>query len=163
MASNFYIKFDGVDGESTDENHAGWTEILSWNHGFTQPASPLRGSTGSTIERADHQNLSITKYADCATDALLKACWSGKQFETVKLECLRSDGENQAISYLVIDLDDVIVSNYNMSGAGGDLPMENLNLAYSKVTYTYVEKAKADGAAGGNKPVSHDLKTNAVA
>lgn len=162
MASNMFIKFDGVDGESTDVNHDKWIEILSWSHSFSQPASPLRDSTGSTIERANHADFSITKYLDTATDDLLKSCWSGKQHETVAVECFRSDGNNAPIKYLEINMDDVIISNFSISGGGGDIPMENISLAYSKVKYTYIDKIKADATTGGAQPVSHNLATNEV-
>ncbi len=162
MASNMFIKFDEIEGEATDVNHSGWIEILSWSHGFNQPASPLRDSTGSTIERANHNDMEFTKYLDKATDDLLKACWSGKQFETVNIECFRSDGQNQPIKYLEINMDDVVISNFTISGGGGDIPMENISLAYSKVTYTYIDKVKEDATTGGAQPVSHNLKTNEV-
>ena len=163
MASNDYIKFDGVEGEATDANHGGWIEVQNWSHGFDQPSSPTRASQGSTIERANHGDLNFTKYLDSSTDSLLKACWSGKQFETVNMDCLKADGENTAIKFLEIKMEDVIVSNYGISGGGnGGIPMENISLSYSKVTYTYIQKNKEDGMAGGNKPVSHDLKNNTV-
>ena len=114
MASNDYIKFDGVEGEATDANHGGWIEVQNWSHGFDQPSSPTRASQGSTIERANHGDLNFTKFLDSSTDALLKACWSGKQFETVNMDCLKADGENTAIKYLEIKMDDVIVSNYGI-------------------------------------------------
>ena len=162
MASNMFIKFADVVGESSDVNHVEWIEILSWSHSFSQPASPLRDSTGSTIERANHSDLTITKYLDAATDDLIKSCWNGKQFETVDIECFRSDGQNEAIKYLEVNMEDVILSNFSISGGGGDIPMENLSLAYSKITYTYIDKIKDDAKGGGAQPTFHDLKTNEV-
>lgn len=162
MATNMYIKFDDVKGEAEDAAHKDWIEVLSWSHGFSQPASPVRSSTGSTVERANHSNLSITKYLDSATKDLLKACWSGKQFEKVDMECFRADGNNAPIKYLMINMEDVVVSNYSLSGGGGDVPVENLSLAYSKVTYNYDSKKKADAKAAGPQVVAHDLKTNDV-
>ena len=78
MASNMFIKFDKVAGESTDANHKDWIEILSWSHGFSQPASPLRGSSGSTVEMASHSDFNFTKAIDSATDDLIGACWKGR-------------------------------------------------------------------------------------
>lgn len=162
MATNMFIKFDSVKGECEDDKHKDWIELLSWSHGFSQPASPVRSSTGSTIERANHSDLSITKYIDSSTDDLLKACWTGKQFEKADIECFRADGDNAPIKYLEVNLEDVIVSSYSISGGGGDIPMENLSLAYSKVTYKYDAKKKADAKPAGVQPVSHDLKVNKV-
>ncbi|MDD2390576.1 MAG: type VI secretion system tube protein Hcp [Desulfobacterales bacterium] len=164
MSSNTYIKFDTVKGESTDKGHADWIEILSWSHSFSQPASPIRSSAGSTVERAQHSDLNISKYIDSATDDLLGACWKGKQFEKVTLECFKSDGDNTPLKFLEIDLEDVIVSNFSISGGGGSLPMESISLSYSKVQYIYNAKNKDKGEqADGAQPISHDLKTNEVA
>lgn len=167
MATNMYIKFTteagkAVQGEAEDSKHKDWIEVLSWSHSFSQPASPIRSSTGSTIERANHSDLSFNKYVDSATDDLMKACWSGDQFKTVDLECFRADGDNLPILYLKVNLEDVIISNFSISGGGGDIPMESVSLAYSKVTYTYDPKKKADAKAAGVQPISHDLKINKV-
>jgi type VI secretion system secreted protein Hcp len=59
-------------------------------------------------------------------------------------------------------MEDVIVSSYSISGGGGDVPVENLSLAYSKVTYKYDAKKKADAKSEGAQPIWHDLKTNKV-
>jgi type VI secretion system secreted protein Hcp len=162
MATNMFIKFDSVKGECEDANHKDWIELLSWNHGFSQPASPVRSSTGSTIERANHSNLSITKYIDSSTDDLLKACWTGKQFEKADIECFRADGDNAPIKYLEINMEDVIVAAFTVQGGMGDIATEAISLAYSKVTYKYDAKKKADAKPAGVQPVSHDLKTNKV-
>ncbi len=163
MASNMYIKFDDVKGECTDEKHKDWIEVLSWSHSFSQPATSVRGSSGSTIEKCNHSDLSISKYLDSSTDDILKACWSGKQFEKCTMECFRADGDNVPIKYLSVDLEDIIISNVSVSGGGGDLPIENYSLAYSKVTYSYDPQDKMAGAAGnGVQPVSHDLMINKI-
>ncbi len=162
MASNMYIKIDKVKGEAEDVNHKDWIEILSWSHGFSQPASPVRTSTGSTVERANHSDMSITKYIDSATKDLLKACWTGQQFEKADIECFRADGDNEPIKYLMVNMEDVVVSNYSLSGGGGGIPVENISLSYSKVTYNYDPKKKADAKPAGPQVISHDLKTNKV-
>ena len=49
MATNMYLNFDAPikdKGECTDENHKKWIEIMSWNHSFNQPTSPIRSSAG---------------------------------------------------------------------------------------------------------------------
>ena len=100
-------------------------EILSWSHGFSQPTSSVRASSGATVEKANHSDLSVTKYLDSATDDIIKSCWTGKQIKTAKIVCLRSDGsdDNKHIEYLIIDMDEVIISNYSVSGGAGDLPV----------------------------------------
>jgi type VI secretion system secreted protein Hcp len=82
MAQNVFIKFEepGIEGEATASNHANQIEVLSWSHGFNQPTSPTRSSSGGgTVEKANHSDFSFTKYIDSSTDDLLKMCWNGKQ------------------------------------------------------------------------------------
>jgi type VI secretion system secreted protein Hcp len=162
MATNMFIKIGEIEGEAEDANHVGWIEILSWSHGFSQPTTPVRSSSGATIEKANHQDLQFTKYIDKASDAILSAHLSGRQIPTSTLECYRSDGDAQPVKYLTIDMEKVLISNFNIGSGAGDIPLENIALSYGKVTYTYLDQKKADGQAGAAKPVSHDLVTNTV-
>lgn len=157
MASKMFLKLGEIEGESEEVNHKAWIEILSWSHGFSQPTTPVRASTAATTEQANHSDLSVTKYLDCATDAILSTCWKGEQLKAATVECYRSDGSETAVKYLMVEMEQVIVSNYSISGGGGDIPMENISLSYGKVGYNYIPAAKATGDAGANQPVTHDL------
>lgn len=168
MATNMYIKFEepAISGSSTSNNHADEIEVLSWNHGFSQPTSPTRSTAGSgTVEQANHQNFTFSKYVDSATDDLLKYCWSGKQIGKATVTCYRADGsdENAEVEYLKVVMEKVIISNFSISGGPGDVPVENVSLDYAKVTYTYTAQKKDDGTADGAQPISHDLSTRQVA
>ena len=162
MATNIFIKIDQVKGECTDNKHKEWIEVLSWSHGFAQPASPMRASTGSTIEKANHSDLTLTKYLDSASDDLIGACWKGFQYEKADIECFRSDGDNEPIKYLEINMEDVIIGNYSIGVSEGSIPVENVSLAYSKVKYTYIPKNKDKATPEGAQPIWHDLKLNTV-
>ena len=76
----------------------------------------------------------------------------------------RSDGAtDNAVKYLEIVMEHVVISNYSVSGGPGDVPVENVSLSYGKVQYTYKGQKEDTGKADGNEPVSHDLITNKVA
>ena len=166
MATNIYLKIEtpNIKGESTDADHAGQIEILSWSHGVSQPTSPVRSTAGSgTVERANHQDLSFTKYADIASTDLIKNCWAGTHFAKMTFAQYRSAGDGKTVEFLTVELEDVVISSYAIGAGGGDIPMESVSLAYGKVTYKYDPADKKTGAKAGNKPVSHDLKTNKIA
>jgi len=161
--ANLFIKFDDVAGECTDVNHVDWIEMQSWSHGFSQPASPVRGSSGSTTGMANHADFNFSKYVDSATDDLIGACWKGYQYKTVTAQIYKSDGGNEPIKYLEIIMNEVIVSSYNISGGGDGLPVESYSLAYGKVQYSYDPKDKEDGTQSmGVQPIVADLKENKV-
>jgi len=168
LASNMYIKFEEppIEAGSTAKGHENELEILSWNHGFSQPTSPTRSAAGAgSVEQANHQNLSFTKYLDGSTHSLLRYCWTGKQIGKATLACFRSDGSeaNEPVKYLEVLMEHVIISNYSVSGGPGDIPVENISLDYGTVQYTYNSQKKDDGTAAGNKPVKHNLETREVA
>lgn len=162
---NVYINFTGPDiaGESTDENHKQWIEVLSWNHHFDQPQSPVRSSVGGgTVERVNHSPFVFRKHIDSATDDLLKMCWTGQHIDKAVFHAYRSDGNTgEPIKYLEIQMEEVVVADYSVVGSEGDIPKEEVELTYGKVTYTYTPQKKT-GEAGSAQPVTHDLTTNKI-
>lgn len=169
MAINTFMKIKGPDmnGGSTSKGHETEIEVLSWNHGFNQPTSSIRSAGGGgTVEKANHQAFVFSKMLDSATDDLLKACWSGKHCATATLTCYRSAGELEQMShvpYLKVEMESVIISDLQVSGSVGDVPMETVALTYAKVTYTYTTHDKTGGTVGAAQPVSHDLRTHVIA
>jgi type VI secretion system secreted protein Hcp len=161
MAINMFIKFEepAIEGGSTAAGHSKEIEVLSWNHGFTQPTSPTRSAAGGgTVEQANHSNFTFTKHLDASTNDLLKTCWSGKQIGKATLSCYRSDGahDSQPILYLQVVMQHVIISNFSVSGGPGDIPVENVSLDYGIVEYTYKQQKQADESA------MHDLRSRAI-
>lgn len=166
MATNFFLKLEtpNIEGESTDSSHAKELQILSWSHSFNQPTKPTRSSAGGgTVEQANHSDFTVTRYLDAATDDLLKMCWSGKMIGKGTFTAYRADGDNTAVKYLEVLMEEIVVSNISFGGGGGDLPTETVSLSYGKVTYTYMPQKPDDGTAGGAQPVSHDLIKQEVA
>lgn len=173
MSSHMYISFKGISGDSAftkakPKAPSGMgtpIEILNWNHSFVQPTSPTRVSAGAgTVERASHANLSFSKYMDTATSSLLKFCWNGKQIDAAVLSCYRSDGTNaDALKYLEITMNYVVVASVSVGGGSGDIPIENVSLSYGKVKYNYIPQKKDKGTGTGNSSASHDLTTNTIA
>jgi type VI secretion system secreted protein Hcp len=165
MASNMYITFDGIEGGSTSAVHDKQIEILSWNHGFTQPTSPVRSAAGSgTVEDCTHQNFTFSKYVDSATDDLLKMCWTGKQIASATVTCYRSGGDtaNNQVEYLKVEMQHIIVSNFSISGGPGDVPVENISLDYGIIKYTYLPQKREDGTGGSQQAIQHNLETRTV-
>jgi len=150
-ATNIFIKFDGIEGSSTSTGHEKEIEILSWSHSFAQPASATRSTAGAgTVEQANHRGLTLTKYLDTASTALLKACWSGSQLQSATISCFRSDGsgDDKPVKYLEVTMQDVMIGSYSISGGPGDIPVENISLDYGAIKYTYIDQKHPDGTNG---------------
>jgi len=154
MATNMYLKFEGpaIAGGATAPGHQGEIELLSWSHGFAQPASPTRGGGGGSVEQANHSNLTFSKYLDVATNEMQKYCWGGRQIEKATITCLRSEGpaDDRPVVYLSITMQHVVISNYSISGGPGDLPVENVSLDYGIIQYNYIDQRRPPMTATHN-------------
>ena len=73
MAFDAFLKIDGVDGESTDDQHKKWIEVLSVSHRMTQQSTGTSGGGIHSGVRVDHGNLTVVKNVDGAGPDLFLA------------------------------------------------------------------------------------------
>ena len=157
MADSF-LNIDGIQGESQDDKHKDWIEILSFSHAITQPASATKGSAGgATTSRSEHADYSVTKYIDKASPKLHEACSTGKHFSKVKIEMCRAGGTQ--LPYLVVNMEEVIISSVSAAGAAGsnEFPTESVSFNYAKIDWTYTQQKRKDGSGGGNVTGKYDV------
>src|SRR5512141_296981 len=71
MAFDAFLKIDGVPGESSDDKHKDWIEVLSYSWGVSQPSSGSASTAGgATAERANFSDFSVVKALDKASPKL---------------------------------------------------------------------------------------------
>ena len=175
MAFDAFLKIDGVPGESTDDKHKDWIEVLSFSHGATQPSSATASSAGGgTTERVTFDDLTITKHIDKASAKLHELCASGKHLATVTLQLCRAGGDK--LQYMEVKMEQVIISGVQATGtaasaAGGagsgstapdNLPTEQVSFNFGKIKWTYTQQKRADGSGGGNVSGGWDLTANKI-
>ncbi len=157
-----FIKIQDIPGESTDDKHADWIEILSFSHGVSQPGSGSVSSGGSrTAERCEHQDFSIVKTLDKATPKLNLYCCNGTHIPEIVVELCRAGGDKQ--KYMEYKMTDVIISSVRPGGSakGGDnLPLEEVTFTYGKIDWTYTETDHKTGAPKGDVSTHWNLHTN---
>ncbi len=160
MAIDCFLKVDGIPGESTDDKHKDWIEILSYSSGLSQMASGTASSSGgATTARADFQDFSVVKALDKASPKLAVACADGTHIGEVTLELCRAGGDK--LKYMEYKLSDCIISSCSIGGGGGGEPAESLTFNYGKIQWTYTQQKRADGSGGGNVAAGWDLEKNA--
>jgi len=162
MAFDAFLEIDGIPGESTDDAHPDWIEILSYSMGIAQAASASASSGGgASAERANFQDFSIVKALDKASPKLAVACADGTHISSVVLElCRAGGGQSEVHEY---KLTDCIVSSFRPggSGQGGEtLPLEEVSFNYGKIEWNYIQQKRADGSGGGNVAAGWDLEKN---
>jgi type VI secretion system secreted protein Hcp len=158
MAFDAFLLLDGIKGESVDAKHKGEIDIRSFSWGVSQTGAGHTGS-GSGAGKADFADLTIVKTVDKSTPLLKLAVASGKHITKGKLT-VRKAGENP-LEYLTIDLENILVSGYTLSGVAGgsELPDEQVTLNFAKMKTEYWTQTDK-GAKGENANFSWDVSAN---
>jgi type VI secretion system secreted protein Hcp len=161
MATDMFLQVDGIPGESSDEAHAEWIEILSYSFGASQPATGSVSSGGArSSQRVDIQDFSCVKQVDKASPKLFLACCDGTHIPTITFELCRATGSKQR--YMAYIMEDVLVTSVRPGGSseGADLPLEEITFNPAKITLSYTETEHGTGAAMGDVEAYWDQRVN---
>jgi type VI secretion system secreted protein Hcp len=156
MAIDMFLKLDGIKGESLDHKHAGEIHIESWSWGMSQTGAHGAGGGGGAGKVSVH-DISITKFVDKASPALMLHCCSGKHIPN-GLVTVRKAGD-KPLEYLKMKLQDILISGVQEAGHGGDQLTENVTLNFAKFHVEYTEQ-KADGSGSPGGEMGWDVKAN---
>lgn len=157
-AVDYFLKIDGVDGESQDHKHKGEIDVSSWSWGETQ-AGTHSGGGGGGAGKVQMQDFHFVMPVNKATPKLMLACATGQHIPKAVLTCRKAGKEQQ--EFLKITLSDLLVSSYQTGGSGHSdiLPTDQISLNYAKIEFEYKEQ-KADGTLGGAVKAGYDVKIN---
>ena len=139
VAQNYFIKFDGIDGESINDVHRGWSDIVSFNQelGSTPSmiATPNLMATNRTRSAASlGKTITIVKKIDKSSPKIMEALTSGRRISTVEMEI--SISGNVIYRY---DLSNVLVAKYIIMGNESELPMEEITISFEQQRVRYTE------------------------
>jgi type VI secretion system secreted protein Hcp len=156
MASDYFLKIDGIPGESLDDKHKDEIEVLSWSWGETnEPPATSGGGAGSG--KVAMTGLHVSAHLSRASPQLLLACASGKHIKSAILSG-RKAGKAQA-EFLTFSLSDVLVSGYQTGGSAVEAPLDSISLNFSKIEVSY-KQSQPDGSFGKAIRVGWDVKAN---
>ena len=156
MAVDMFLKLDGIKGESKDHKHGAEIHIESFSWGLNQTGSHAVGGGGGAGKVSVH-DISITKFVDKSSPALMLHCASGKHIKE-GLITVRKAGD-KPLEYLKIKLEDMLVSGVQFAGHGGEQLTENVTLNFAKFKMEYqVQKPDGSGEPGGE--MGWDVKAN---
>jgi len=155
---DYFLKIDGVEGESTDSKHSKEIELESFSFGASNAGSFSSGGGGGT-GKVLMNDFHFVKKTDKASAKLLTACCVGEHIKTATLVCRKAGKDQQ--EFLTIVLSPILVSSYQTGGSAGSdvIPMDQVSLNYGKIEYKYKEQ-KPDGSLGGEIVGGWDVTTN---
>ncbi|MFO0841823.1 MAG: type VI secretion system tube protein Hcp [Gemmataceae bacterium] len=158
MAVDMFLKVGQIKGEARDKVHKDEFDVLSWNWGVSNSGSAQQGS-GMGAGKVNVQDLTFTKYIDKGSPDLMLACCNGKHIDKALLT-VRKAGE-QPLEYLLITMEDLIVTNVTPGGAAGnDRLTEAVSLNFARVKVQYKEQT-ATGGVGDKPEMGWDIAANA--
>ena len=138
MATDIFIKIKDCPGESTDDKHKEWIEVLSFSTGVAQPAAGSRSTSGGASGGScDNQDLVVTKQLDKASPKLAFFCSNGKNIGDVEISFCHASEDKQ--EYYFITMNDVIVSSVSTGGGADGVPTETVSFNFGKITWKYTE------------------------
>lgn len=107
-------------------------------------------------------NIRFDKLADLASPILLQTCATGKTIPKAVFAFMRADGDGKPIPYFRIELENVMISDVSPDSAAGGTISEHVQLAYSKIKWTYTRQS-IKGGAQGSTAGGRDMAGNKVA
>jgi type VI secretion system secreted protein Hcp len=157
-AADYFLKIEGLEGESADEAHKGEIEVAAFELGAAQVGSGGSGG-GSGTGKVQFDDFTFTAKVSKASPTLLLSCAIGRHFPKATF-LARKAGEGQQ-EYLKITLTDVLISGYRNQdqGEGDPVPVDVVSLNFAEIDFEF-KPQNSDGSLGGAIKSGFNLKKN---
>lgn len=152
-ASDYFLKIDGIEGESTDSRHP--NEIVIGSFFWAINVSSLNDCVQAP-QAPVFSGISFVKQLDKASPKLASAVTTGQRAPTAALTARRTGDQQE---YLNITFSDVAVSGYSMSAIDATFPQDTFILAFSRIRLEYVRQ-RPDGSFEAPVIFCWDLNAN---
>ena len=93
-AVDYFLKIDGIDGESMDHKHMGEIQIESWSFGETQAGSHSSGGGGGA-GKVQMQDFHFVMKVSKASPKLFLACATGQHIKKAVFVCRKAGKDQQ--------------------------------------------------------------------
>ena len=156
MAVDYFLKLDGIEGESADANYKKQIQILSWNWGASNMSS-VASNGGSGAGKVNLAEFSLSTYFDKATPKFFKNICAGTHFKTGTMSAVKA-GVPGGKPYLKVDFGQLFVTAIQMT-ADKEIPTVSLSFSYADITIDYgIQDAAGNVTSIG--PVKYSLPEN---
>jgi type VI secretion system secreted protein Hcp len=155
MPFDYFLRIDGIAGESTDAKHVGEIAVQTFLWGETQSGSPMGGGGGAGKLSAGP--LIVTARASKASPPLLLACATGQHIKSAVLTARRAGAGKSQLEFLTITLNDVVVTSFEVNANTENGPVDEVSLAFAQIIVDYREQ-NPDGSPGAVTHAGWDVK-----
>ena len=158
VAERWFLKIDGIPGESTDASHKDEIDVLSWSWGVAQSGTLGQGGGGGA-GKAQFEAFHFVAQISKASPMLFLSCATGTHHKTAALSGVRGAGKSTSADFLKYKLSDVIVKTVQHSDSEAGAPIEQFSLLYNKFEVSYTPQT-ASGKLGPPIQAGYDVKGN---
>jgi type VI secretion system secreted protein Hcp len=153
MPFDYFLRIDGIAGESTDAKHQGEIAVQTFLWGETQSGAGAGGG------RLNAGPLIVTARASKASPLLLLACATGQHIKSAVLSARRAAAGKNQLDFLTITLNDVLITSFEVNANTENGPVDEVSLAFSQIIVDHREQ-NADGSPGAVTHAGWDVKAN---
>ncbi len=144
-AVDIFLKLGDIAGESQDKTHKGEIDVLAWSWGMSNSGTTHLGS-GAGAGKSSVQDLSITKWIDKSTPAIMLQTLTGEHIKDALLT-VRKAGTT-SVEFLKLEMKDILVTSVATGGnSGEDRLTETVSLNFGSFRLTYTPQ-NPDGSPG---------------
>jgi len=158
MTQRWFIKLDGIPGDSVDAAHKDWIDVQSWSWGVAN-AGALASGGGGGAGKATFQDLAVAAQLGRASPKVFLACATGQHIKEATLSGVTASGKGKGVEFLTIRLRDVLVVSHQLGDSIGVAPGDQFALSYARIEISY-EPQSATGQAAPAVTAGYDLTAN---
>jgi type VI secretion system secreted protein Hcp len=155
MASDIFLKVDGIAGESNDSKHKDEIDVSSFSWGLSNTSSHSAGAGGGS-GKVQFNDFHFSTNTSKASPLLMKACATGEHIKDATITVRKAGGTQ--LEFMKVKFSDVLISSYNNAG-GGDTPQDQVSLNFAKIEFSFTSQ-NADGKPGDTVRAGWDLRAN---
>jgi type VI secretion system secreted protein Hcp len=138
-ASDYFLKIDGVNGETTTGNTPGAIAVDGFEWGAENKLTIGSASGGAGAGKATLNELTIEKPVDSTSPALFQMLGAGTKINGMELVARKVGPAGAAPIYMRYTFQLAFVTSQIQTGAAGDGIHEKLTFSYGAVKQTYVK------------------------
>ena len=166
---DYFLKIDGVEGESPDQQYPGLIQIQSWQ--WAEENSGRWGfGSGGGAGKVEMKDFEFRMVSNKASPKLFLLCATGEHIPQAKLIC-RKSGKGQQ-DFLIVTFSNGLVSSFRTLGnmpigmghgsadVDNVLPLDEIKINFARIEVEYREQ-RNDGTMGAVIKAGYDLKLNA--
>jgi type VI secretion system secreted protein Hcp len=153
---DYFLKIDGVPGESGDAKHKDEIQVLSFSFGESQAGTMAFGGGGGA-GKVQMQDFHFMMNVNKASPKLFLKCANGEHIKNAILTARKAGKDQQ--DYLKVTFTDLLVSSFQTNGDAhaNSLPVDSCSLNFAEIEWQY-KIQNIDGTLGAPVTVKYNLK-----